>query len=323
MILVTGGSGLLGRQLIQTLVASGKQVRAIVNKNPLPPIEGLQSFKADILDVVALEEAMQDITHVYHCAGLVSFDPSDKDRLYKINVEGTANMLQAAMNAGVQRFVHVSSVAALGRLRKNEEVNESMQWEKDTSNSIYGHSKFLGEMEVWRAMAEGLPAVIINPSIIIGPGNWNESSLKIFKTVYKEFPWFTEGVNGVVDVKDVANAMIMLMNEEVTEERYIISGHNVSYKDLFTNIARAFGKKPPTKPVTPFMANLVWRIEKIKSLITGASPLLTKETTATAFARVYYNNTKFLTAFPNFSYTPLHQTIDETVKSLQQKLNKP
>ena len=322
MILVTGGSGLLGRELINQLLPSGEKIRALVNKTSLN-VAGVESFPANILDVVALEEALAGITKVYHCAGLVSFDPSDRKQLYKINHEGTANIVQAALDAGVQKFVHVSSVAALGRLRVHAEVDETMVWEEHTSNSIYGHSKFMGEMEVWRAMAEGLNAAIINPSLILGPGDWNESSIKLFKTAYEEFPYYTNGVTGIVDVRDVAKAMILLMESGVTDEKFIISGHNVSYKDLLSTIAKAFGKKPPSKEVSKTLAALVWRFEKLKGMISGNKPLLTKETAATSFAKVFYNNNKFLKAFPAFAYTPFNETVNFTVEALQQKLNKP
>jgi nucleoside-diphosphate-sugar epimerase len=197
--------------------------------------------------VYALEDALQNITEVYHCAGLVSFNPKDEKKLFSINVDGTANVVNAALNAGVKKFVHVSSVAAIGRIRPGELINEKMEWTPETSNSRYGYSKYLGEMEVWRGVAEGLDAVVINPSIILGPGNWNEGSTKIFKSVYDEFPWYTEGVSGFVDVEDVAAAMIALMKSDITAEKFIVSAENISYQHLFNMIAKAFNKKEASK----------------------------------------------------------------------------
>lgn len=318
MILVTGGAGLLGNELIEQLLTRGEKVRAIYNNTVLSKnsITNFESFKCDILDVVTLEEAMENVTEVYHCAGLVSFNPKDERKLYGINVEGTANVVNAALNAGVRKFVHVSSVAALGRIRPGEMIDETMVWSEETSNSKYGHSKYLGEIEVWRGVAEGLNAVVINPSIILGAGNWNEGSTKIFKSVYDEFPWYTEGTTGFVDVRDVANAMILLMKSDISAEKFILSAENISYKDMFTMMAKAFGKKVPSKKVTPFIAALTWRLENIKSRFTGITPLLTRETADTAMTKVAYDNRKLLEALPTFRYTKMENSISDISKRL-------
>ncbi len=322
MILVTGGAGLLGNALIEMLLENGKKVRAIYNRTTLAinPHTNFETFKCDILDVYELEDAMQNVTEVYHCAGLVSFNPKDEKKLYSINVEGTANIVNAALNTGVRKLVHVSSVAALGRIRPGEMIDETMVWTEETSNSKYGHSKYLGEMEVWRGVAEGLNAVVINPSIILGAGNWNEGSTKIFKSVYDEFPWYTEGTTGFVDVKDVAAAMIQLMESNVTTEKFILSAENISYKDMFTMMAQAFGKKKPVKKVTPFITALTWRLENIKSKFTGITPLLTKETANTALTKVEYDNRKLLNLLPGFKYKPMAQSVKEICSSLIHKM---
>jgi len=318
MILVTGGAGLLGNTLIEMLLQKGENVRATYNSTPLAlnTFTNFETVKCDILDVFALEDALQDVTEIYHCAGLVSFNPKDEKKLYSINVEGTANVVNAALNAGTRKFVHVSSVAALGRIRPGEMIDETMLWTEDTSNSKYGHSKYLGEMEVWRGVAEGLNAVIINPSIILGAGNWNEGSTKIFKSVYDEFPWYTEGTSGFVDVKDVAVAMIQLMESNITAEKFIISAENISYRDMFTMMAKAFGKKAPSKKVTPFIAALTWRMENIKSMFMGTSPLLTRETANTALTKVEYDNRKLITQLSGFKYRNMQDTITYTCNKL-------
>ena len=318
MILVTGGAGLLGNTLIEMLLQKGENVRATYNSTPLAlnTFTNFETFKCDILDVYALEDALQDVTEIYHCAGLVSFNPKDEKKLYSINVEGTANVVNAALNAGVRKFVHVSSVAALGRIRPGEMIDENMLWTEETSNSKYGHSKYFGEMEVWRGVAEGLNAVIINPSIILGAGNWNEGSTKIFKSVYDEFPWYTEGISGFVDVKDVAIAMIQLMESNITAEKFIISAENISYQDMFTMMAKAFGKKAPSKKVTPFIAALTWRMENIKSMFMGTSPLLTRETANTALTKVEYDNRKLITQLSGFKYRNMQDTITNTCNKL-------
>lgn len=324
MILVTGGAGLVGRQLITQLLAKGQTVKAIYNKTPLPDFNSplLQQYHCSILDVVGLEELMEDTTQVYHCAGLVTFKPSRRNELQKINVEGTANIVNAALQNGVKKLVHVSSVSALGRIRNNATVNETMNWSEETSNSNYGQSKFLGELEVWRGIGEGLQAVIVNPSTIIGPGNWEMSSAQIFKSAYNEFPWYAEGINGFVDVRDVAKAMIDLMESDINAERFIISAENRSYKEIFETAAKYFNKKPPHKKVTPFLASIVWRLEAIKSMFTGKDPLVTKETSATALSSVYFDSSKLKKFLPGFEYRSIEDAIAFTCKQFEEAKNK-
>ncbi len=324
MILVTGGAGLLGTALIDALLKQGKQVKAIYNKTPLKNYynTALQQVQCDILDVMALEEVMDGVTQVYHCAGLVSFERNDAQRLYKINVEGTSNVVNAALHAGVKKMLHVSSVAALGRIREGEAIHEKMNWTPETSNSKYGESKYLGEMEVWRGIAEGMDAVIVNPSIILGSGDWDNGSTAIFKSVYKEFPWYTNGTTGFVDVRDVVSIMLALMEAPITAERFIVSADNASYRQLFNMIADAFQKRRPYKEVTPFLATLVSNFEAVKSVVTGKKPLITKETALTAQAKVVFDNSKLFRFLPGFSYLALQQTITDTCTLLQQKVNK-
>jgi dihydroflavonol-4-reductase len=324
MVLVTGGSGLLGKQLIIQLLAEGKKVRAIYNSTALdwPASDNLLPFKCNILDVVGLEEAMQDIEEVYHCAAMVTFNPKRKQEMFKINIEGTANIVNAALDAGIRKMVHVSSVAALGRLREGEVINETMNWTEETSNSSYGQSKYLAELEVWRGIGEGLNAVMVNPVIILGAGNWNAGSSKIFKTVYDEFPWYSEGVTGFVDVRDVAKAMIHLMQSDISAERFIISAANKSYREVFNLIAKAFNKKPPYKKVTPLIAKIVWRLEAFKSMFTGNDPLVTKETAATALTKVSFDNGKLKQFLPQFSYNSIEETIIHTCGAMQRQFNR-
>ena len=323
MVLVTGSAGLLGKELITQLLHEGRQVRAIYNKTLLDNFhsDNLQQFQCDILDVIGLEEAMTGVEQVYHCAAIVTFNPKHKQQMYKINIEGTANVVNAALDAGIKKMVYVSSVAALGRIRENELINETMNWTEETSNSSYGQSKYLAEMQVWRGIGEGLDAVIVNPVVILGPGDWNNGSSQIFKSVYNEFPWSATGTTGFVDVRDVVKAMIGLMNSNISAERFIISAENRSYADLFNLIAKAFGKNPPHKMVTRGLAKIVWRLEAIKSYLTGKDPLVTKETAATALAKVNFDNSKLQKFLPDFRYRKIEDTVAETCYTLQQKLN--
>lgn len=311
MVLVTGASGLLGSSLIQELLTNKQPVRALYRsaKSTLPYQEEVEWVQGDILDVTRLEEVMQGVRQVYHCAAIVSFSSDRIDDIYKTNVEGTANIVNAALNAGVKKLLHVSSVAALGKAKNGEAVSESSQWEEDNSASIYGKTKHLAEMEVWRGVGEGLDAVVINPSIILGSGDWTEGSSRLFKTAYDEFPWYTDGITGFVDVLDVAKAAFLLMNSETNAERFIINAANIPYRELFDMMADGFGKKRASRKVTPLIASLIWRTEQMRHFFFGSRPFLTKETAANAQAKRYFDNTKLQHFLPLFHYKPLQQTV--------------
>ena len=319
-VLVTGAAGLVGSELTKQLLDKGYKVKAIYHATPLHISHpNLIITQCDILDTSSLEEIMQNVTHVYHCAAIVSFEPKDKNRLFKINVEGTANVVNACVSANVQKLIHVSSVSSLGRIRKGETVTEQMNWTEETSNSIYGKSKYLGELEVWRGTGEGLQSVIVNPSVILGGDNWDKGSSALFKSAYDEFKYYTEGITGFIDVRDVACAMILLMNSKISGQRFILSSENLSYKEIFFLMAKCFGKKLPKKNVTPLLGEIVWRFEALKSAITGKKHLVTKETARTAQSTVKYDSSKFLNALPAFQFIPVAEAINWTCKNLKEK----
>lgn len=324
MVLVTGASGLIGSHLIQALLQQGQEVTALY-RNTIPVLTdtdtGIHWVQGDILDVVFLEELMPQITQVYHCAAAVSFDAKDKQTLYQTNIEGTANVVNACLQGGVQKLVFVSSVAALGRSGKAIPITEQMHWDETAGGSEYGRTKYLAEMEVWRAIGEGLNAVIVNPVIVLGNGDWNKSSTTLFKTAYREFAWYTNGTTGFVDVLDVVNAMLLLMNSHISAERFILCGSNTSYKAFFYSVATNFNKRPPHKYASPFLAQLVWRLASVGAFFTGKKPVLTRETAHTAQAKISYDNTKLLNALPEFSYTPLETTILRVCNELKNRYN--
>lgn len=315
MILVTGGTGFLGSHLLRSLVRAGKPVRALHRRHIPQQVTDIKDqvewVQGDVLDTGALEDAMQGIEQVYHCAAVVSFQPDKRAEMLRINVEGTANVVNLALSAGVKKVVHVSSVAALGRARQQTDISEAAQWEDSKNNSYYAISKHLSEMEIWRGIAEGLDAVIVNPSIILGSGFWHDGSGMLLKNAWKEFPYYTEGINGFVDVQDVVDVMIRLMDSDITAQRYILSAENWPYRQLFTVMAETMGKKPPHIATKPWMAELVWRMEKIKGMITRKRPVLTKETARTAQLKVFYNSDKIVQALPAFRFKPLEQTVKE------------
>jgi nucleoside-diphosphate-sugar epimerase len=219
-----------------------------------------------------------------------------------------------ALEKNISRFVHISSVAALGRKKSGDHLNEEKKWEENKMNTHYAISKYRAEMEIWRAMGEGLNAVIVNPSILLGYGDWNETSCRMFKSFYHEFPWYTTGVNGFADVEDAAKAIVLLMETTISEERFIINNDNWSFQKLFTAIAEGFEKKPPSRNVSPFLSGLAWRSEKIKSFFTGQKPLLTKESARLAHSNTWFENEKILNALPGFTFTPLQETIRTACK---------
>ena len=241
--------------------------------------------------------------------------------MYNTNVDGTANVVNLSLENGIKKLVHISSISALGRTFAGETVNEEKKWMISKLNSHYGISKNKAEMEVWRGMGEGLNAVIINPSTVLGFGNWHDSSCAIFKNTYKGFPWYTNGVNGFVAVEDVAKTAVLLMESNITEERFIINHENWEFKKLFDAIADGFGQKHPKWQATPFLSSIAWRMEKIKSALKNAKPLLTKETARIALSKTYWQNDKILKALPGFSFIPLEACITKACKNYADAVN--
>lgn len=338
MILVTGGTGFLGSHLLYHLCKSGHNVKALkrqssslqltkkvfsyYDKNPEPLFSKIEWVEGDVLDIFSLLDALDGIKLVYHTAAIVSFENSQKNRMLKTNVNGTANVVNAALEKKVSKLCFVSSIASLGRASGNEPVDEETHFSNSINPSAYSISKFESEREVWRGINQGLNAVIVNPSVILGPGNWDEGSAKLFQTVFNGLKFYTTGSNGFVDVNDVANAMILLMESGIKNERFIINAENVTYKDLFTKMARALGVTPPNIKAGPYMSAFYWRILKAKSLFTGKTPAVTKETARTAQQNYQYNNGKLL-KFIDFEYTPIRESVERTAKIfLKEKLLK-
>jgi nucleoside-diphosphate-sugar epimerase len=322
MIFVTGGAGLVGSALLKQLLKGNEPIRALY-RNSMPVTlskeeqDKIEWIQGDVLDTSLLTEVLRECSHVYHSAAVVSFHPGRREQMYKINIEGTANMVNACLEHKVQKLVHVSSVAALGRNRKKERLNESTEWSEETNNSHYGKTKYLSELEVWRGISEGLNAVMVNPSIILGEGSWENGSSAIFKKCWNEFPWFTEGSTGFVDVQDVAAAMIELMHSTHTGERYILCNEHAGYRDLFSRIALAFHKQPPSRKAPEWLMELLWRWEAIKSKLSKQEPLLTQETVNTANASTLFDNSKIKEHLPGFTFTPLDDTIERTCRWLK------
>lgn len=315
-VLVTGGTGFIGAYIIQELITKGYSVKALHRSNNFPfyiskeTLSKVEWIQGDILDVVTLENAMENVDAIIHSAAIVSFDKKLREQMYRINVEGTANVVNLALEKNIKRLIHISSVAAIGRTAKGQTVDEEKKWVTSSLNTHYAISKQKSEMEVWRAMAEGLSAVIVNPSTVLGFGNWNSSSTAIFKNIYHGFSWYSEGENGFVDVKDVAEVAVALIDAEITGQRFILNGDNWPFRKLFNSIADQFKKPQPHRLATPFLGEIAWRLEHLKSYFSGHRPLLTKESAKVAHSRTNFDNSKILKALPGFNFTPLQQTIE-------------
>jgi len=325
MILVTGGTGFLGSHLIYHLIKSGKKVRAIKRNHSTFDIisriflyydadfQALNSHiewvEADIADIYSLESCLEDISVVYHAAALVSFQPGDQDRMKQINVKGTANLVNACVDKKISKFCHVSSIAAIGRAENDQVIDENVVWKASRRNSNYAISKYAAEREVWRGMEEGLNAVILNPSIIIGPGEINSGFTKLIATVDKGLKYYTPGINGFVDVRDVVKNMVLLMESDISSERFIISSENLSYKELFSYIASCLNKQEPRYQAGQWMSEIYWRLEFLKSKITGNKPLVTRETARTANNNYIYSGDKLKREL-NYKYMSIKESIN-------------
>lgn len=315
MILVTGATGFLGSELVRQLLHKGEKVRAIKrDTSRIPRIlkdEGnIEWFTADILDYFALKEAMEGISRVYHCAAFISFDPADRKKMLRVNIQGTVNLLNISLENNIGRFLHVSSVAAIGNSKKGRPITENDHWEFSPEQSAYSISKYESEMEVFRAVAEGLNALIVNPSIIIGKNAGKEGSGQLFETIQKGLRYYPGGSFGYVDVEDVAKAMISLMNTEISEERFIINAENWSYRDLFSEIALGFDKSPPSIALKRWMLQCAFLGSSIISIFTGKNFGLTKDIISSAFKKKNFSNDKIRKTL-NLEFKPVKDSITE------------
>lgn len=325
MIVVTGGTGLVGSHLLYTLTSGGHRVRAVVRQNSkIENVRNIFSYYSseyekllqliewipgDVLDKTSLIDAFQGAHQVYHTAAFVSFIPALRKKVISTNINGTANVVDACLLNKVDKLCHVSSVAALGS-SPDGPSNEKMIWNPGKKRSWYSLSKFHAEMEVWRAMEEGLNAVIVNPSVVLSPGNWGQSSSALFTSIYKGLKFYPSGSTGYVDVRDVVKAMVQLMESTISSERFILNAGELTYKEVFGLIAGSIHKNPPSIPVKRWMGEIAWRLEKAKSLLTHKHPQITRETIAAGFNHSAFDNKKSIEKL-NIQYIPIKNSIQE------------
>jgi nucleoside-diphosphate-sugar epimerase len=336
MIFVTGGTGLLGSHLLIELSKRGQKIRALKRKSSdLTEVKKLFSFylddselsifnkiqwvEGDINDVTSLPKLISGCNTVYHCAGFVSFNKKDFKKLIQINKYGTANVVNTCVKLGVQNFSYVSSTAAIGRDCKQDVITERNNWVDSKSNSNYAVSKYLGEMEAWRGQEEGLNVSIVNPSVILGAGNWNDSSLTLFKSIEKGLKFYPTGTNAFVDARDVAFCMVELIEKKMFGKRFLTISENIKFKDLFDFIANELNVSKPSIKAKSWMISVAWRVDALKNLITRQQPKITKETSASAMQINNYSNHQIVDAL-NINFIPIKKSVHNAVR--YHKLNK-
>lgn len=310
MHLVTGATGIVGSHVLLECAARGP-VRALCRRHSDRSIvervfrhyrtdadtllTAIEWVEADLLDVDGLNNAMRGVREVYHTAALVSFAPGDDDLMLRVNVTGTANVVNAALEQGVKRLCHVSSTAAIGDAPAGMSRTETSPWNDDKRTSVYSRSKYAAELEVQRGIAEGLDSVIVNPCVVIGPGVHGRSSMTLVDRLRKGTSFYPPGSNAIVDARDVARCMLALMEKAPTGERYLLVGENISYQRLFTLFTAAFGLPAPKKRIQPWMLNIGWRLEHLRSLLIGSRPFITRATAHSALNQRSYGADKVRT----------------------------
>lgn len=313
MILVTGANGLLGSYICNALEDAGMAYSAMVRINSdlrLLKNIPLEKIKVgDLFDVIGLERNLLEFQTVIHCAGLVSYHEKDKEMLFLTNVEGTKNLVNACLATNTLNFIHVSSIAAIGRNKKNAVVGENTKWENSKLNTQYAKSKYLGELEVWRAGSEGLNVKIVNPSVILAPSGWERSSTKILNYVREESPFYPSGNINYVDIRDVSEIVMKLMDNGINGERFIVNAGSLSYKELFEKVAIKFNKRPPAIRLSSPLAWIGWLFENLRSILAGRAALVTRETTRLSFTKSRYDNRKSFEIL-NHKYRSLEDTLN-------------
>ncbi|THD69079.1 NAD-dependent epimerase/dehydratase family protein [Robertkochia marina] len=324
MILITGGTGLVGSHLILQLLEKKSSLRILYRSEAKKEqtlrfleqkgisasrLSSLEWIKGDILDLTLLNKAVEGTQEVYHCAALISFDTRDYKRLRKINIEGTANVVNTCLHHGISKLCYVSSIAALGKPSNNKWVTEEQSWNPQQNNNVYAITKYGAELEVWRGNQEGLPSIIVNPGVVLGEGLWEHSTEKFFKAVDNGLSYYTKGTTGFVDVKDVVKAMISAMEKDIVNEKFILVGENKTFKDLFSIIAAYRGKKPPMKEVNPWILEVLWRLDWLFANLFRQPRKLTKANARSSGETTFYENKKVKQTL-DFTFTPLEETIE-------------
>lgn len=324
MIAVTGANGLLGSFVLRKLIQQNETFKAIKREgSDVSLLDDVNSkitwCEADILDTVNLSEAFKDVTQVIHTAAVVSFNPRRAAQVLDINVQGTRNVVNTCLAQGIQRLVHVSSVAALGRQKGEKSIAEDNKWVDTPLNSVYAKAKYLAELEIFRGQEEGISSVIISPSVILAEANWNLSSAQLFKYVWDQKPFYFDGPLNYVDVKDVADLIYALLYSGIEGERFIASAGKISFKDFFDRVAKEFNKKAPSIRLTKNLLGIGAFAEGLRSRIAGVEPRLTRETARLAGGEFIFENQKIKNRL-NFEFRPIDKTLQRCCGYYVQKM---
>lgn len=324
MILVTGGTGQIGSRLLLNLTKNkAYKVRAIYrNTQSLEKIRQLfvkhsdsgaaqfdtiEWVQADLSNIPALEKAFEGVTFVFHCAGLISFQPQDFDKLIEVNVQGTANIVNLSIDFGVKKLCYVSSVATLSTL-PHTPIDEENDWNNEDNNTDYAISKHGAEMEVWRGSQEGLPVVIVNPSVVLGGDFTDRGSGLLYKKVADGLRYYPAGATGFVGVDDVVRAIVQLQFSEVAGERFVLNAENLTYKAILERIAKQLGVKAPTKCVSHQMLRFLARLDGVLSFLHLKKRTLTLAS-ADALGTVTTYNGEKIKKFIDFQYIDIEKDI--------------
>ncbi|MDG2450707.1 MAG: NAD-dependent epimerase/dehydratase family protein [Saprospiraceae bacterium] len=315
-VFVTGGTGFIGSYVLQAIREAGyRDIIAGKRKSSrtelVKDIEGITWIECDLFDVMQMEEIISGCDTIIHIAGSVSFSPWRKDQIFKTNVDATANLVNIALDLNVKRFIHFSSVSAFGISSKK--IDESKAWTENKSKLYYSFSKYQGEKEAWRGFAEGLNLSIINPSFTIGGGFWNDGPMSMISKIDKGLNFYPSGTNGCVDVRDIAELCLILMKrEDMSGQKFICSGHNISHFDLMKKMCDELEKPHPTKAIKGLFGNLAWRGASLAARIQGKETLLSKEAYIISSTNLSYDNSKSEKQL-DMNYRSLEETIKETI----------
>jgi len=307
MILVTGATGLVGSHLLVQLLQENEEVKALFrSEKQIEKVKNVFVFhhqtalfdkinwvKGDITDIPSLEIAFENVTHVYHCAALISFDPNDEDELRKINIEGTANVVNCCIDFGIKKLCHVSSIAALGNPKEHETtITEETEWNPEELHSDYAITKYGAEMEVWRGHQEGLEVVIVNPGVIFGYGFPKKGSDVIIQSIKNGLSFYTKGNIGIVAVEDVTKCMIQLMKSSINGERYTLVGENISTKDFLDFISEELKVKKPSIEASKWMTSIAWRMDWLISKLLNRKRKLARSTATSSHSKTTFDTSK-------------------------------
>jgi dihydroflavonol-4-reductase len=313
MVFVTGASGMLGSYLLYELARKNYKIRALklesesidnvikifkfYSDSPDELLNRIEWVAGNMLDDSLMKKVMKGVRQVYHLAAINLSNPADKNILIHDNVKGTENIVNAAIENSIEKFCHVSTVSALAIIenkqgRQDLFVTEKTPISTDSFYSYYAIGKYQCDRIVEGARKKGLDSIIVHPSWCIGAGDWSTGTSVLFGSAWKGFTYYTKGVRGFVDARDVCKAMVLLMESEIENDNFILSCENLTYKDIFYTMADCLGKKRPWILAPTWVLEIAWRIERARQLLTGSKPLLTQGKVKTFTMNMYYSNEK-------------------------------